>query len=241
MVDAGCMRGVSSVFGLHMAPNLPVGQLWTRKGAMSGSSSEVVLNVKGAGCHGAYPEKGVDAIVLASQVVGALQTIVSRTISAFDNVVLTIGMVHGGTAPNIIASGVILHGTLRALDGAIMARAQERVRAIAQGVCQASGGSCDVEFLSGYHAVICADKYVDQLFSLCGDIGVEPLVKPTPSLGVDSFGDFTAAAPGLYYDLGCASAPDSPSIHTPQFDIDESCLPIGAFLQAALSAREASV
>ncbi|MDR2657726.1 MAG: amidohydrolase [Oscillospiraceae bacterium] len=237
MVDAGQLDGVSAVFALHMQPSLQLGQLWTRPGAMSGSSNEVHLTIRGRSCHGAYPERGVDAIVLAAQVIMAAQTLVSRRISALDSVVLSLGMINGGSAPNILAESVTIRGTLRTLNDDTRKRALMELERLAKGICQAHGGGCDIEVIQGYHSVECAPEWVERLNELAGTIGVEPLVKPTPSLGVDSFGDFTAVAPGLYYDLGCVTDEDAAQIHTPLFDIDERCLPIGAYLQAGLALR----
>ncbi|GHU75129.1 amidohydrolase [Clostridia bacterium] len=235
IIDAGYFDGVKAVFALHMAPNLKLGQLWTRKGAMSGSSNEVILTVRGQSCHGAYPERGIDAIVLAAQVIQAAQTLVSRRTSALDSAVLSFGVISGGTAPNILAESVTLNGTLRTLNEDTRVRILAELERLAKGICEAAGGSCDITIHPGYHAVECAAEWVDRLDELAATINVEALTKPTPSLGVDSFGDFTAIAPGLYYDVGCVTEDNAPQIHTPGFDIDERCLPIGAYLQAALA------
>ncbi|GHU66723.1 amidohydrolase [Clostridia bacterium] len=237
IIDAGRFDGVSAVFALHMQPSLKVGQLWTRPGAMSGASNELLLEVRGQSCHGAYPERGVDAIVLAAQVILAAQTLISRRVSALDSAVLSFGEISGGTAPNILAQSVKIHGTLRTLKEDTRKRTLTELERLAKGICQANGGDCEVTILPGYHSVECASEWVSELNKLAGSIGMESLLKETPSLGVDSFGDFTAVSPGLYYDLGCVSEDGAAQIHTPQFDIDERCLPIGAFLQAALALR----
>jgi amidohydrolase len=235
MIDAGKLDGVGAALALHMQPGLKVGQLQTRPGPMSGSSSEVILEILGRSAHGAYPERGIDAITLAAQVIMSAQTLVSRRVSALDSVVLSFGEINGGTAPNILAQSVILHGTIRSLNSDTHSRMQSELETLAKGICSANGGNCSVTINEGYHSVICAPEWVSRLNSLAETIGVEPLVKPAPSLGVDSFGDFTAVAPGLYYDLGCAADDGAPPIHTPGFDIDERCLPIGVYLQAGLA------
>lgn len=235
MIEAGCMDGVAEVYGLHMAPNLLVGQLWTRTGAMSGSSGDLIIKVCGTPCHGAYPERGVDAILTASHIVVALQSIISRNLSPFDNAVVSLGMMNGGTAPNIVAGEVTIQGTIRALSEEARQKIIERINALASGIAQSFGASCEVVLNDGYSPVICDEEIVNRLFALANEVGIETLVKPTPSLGVDSFGDLTTKARGVYYDIGCASAPNAPPIHTPSFDIDEACLPIGAYLQAGLA------
>ncbi|MDR1569394.1 MAG: amidohydrolase [Oscillospiraceae bacterium] len=239
MAGAGCLEGVGAVFALHMAPGMRTGRLWTRYGAMSGCSNDIIIKVKGTSCHGAYPERGVDAIVIAAQLINSLQAAVSRGVSALDSVVLSIGMICGGTAPNIIADEVTLRGTLRALSEETRDHMLKKIQKLAEGLCEGQGGACEMSALPGYHAVICEPALVDRLNDLAREIGMEALTKPTPSLGVDSFGDFTAVAPGVYYDLGCAANDDAAPLHTARFDVDERCLPLGAYLQAALAAEAA--
>jgi len=235
LIEAGHMADVRAVFGLHMQPSLRSGQLQTRPGAMSGCIDGLSLAVLGQSCHGAYPEKGIDAVVLAAQVICALQTVVSRRTSPFDSAVISIGRIEGGTAANILAERVTLTGTLRTLKPETRARVVEQIRSIAEGLCSAMGGGCELTVTPGYHAVICDPHWVERLGVFARDAGIEALTKETPSLGADSFGDLTVCAPGLYYDLGCAAGPDAPPIHTENFDIDETCLPLGAFLQAMLA------
>jgi len=235
LIEANCLQDVSAVIGLHMQPSLQVGQLQTRVGAMSGYNDSLDITVHGRSCHGAYPERGVDAVVLASQLVCALQTLVSRFISPFDNVVLSFGQIHGGTARNVIADSVRLIGTLRTLNQEVRTRIKEQIVSLSRGLCEGLGGGCTVEVKPGYHAVLCERSLVSNLRLLADAVGIEVLEKPAPSLGVDSFGDYCAHVPGLYYDLGCVSEPNAPPIHTADFDIDERCLALGAYLQARLA------
>ncbi|HML45241.1 MAG TPA: M20 family metallopeptidase, partial [Clostridia bacterium] len=235
LIEAGHMEGVQAVFGLHMQPSLLAGQLQTRPGAMSGCIDGLGLTVLGQSCHGAYPEKGIDAVVLAAHVICALQTVVSRRTSPFDSAVISIGRIEGGTASNILAERVALTGTLRTLKQETREKVIEQIRSIAEGLCAAMGGRCELTVTPGYHAVICDPHWVGRLGAFARAAGIEALTKETPSLGADSFGDLTVCAPGLYYDLGCAAGPNAPPIHTENFDVDERCLPMGAFLQAMLA------
>ena len=230
----GYLNGAEALFALHMHPGLKVGQLWSRVGAMSGFSDELLITIKGRNSHGAYPERGVDAIIIAANVLLALQTIISRNTSAFDNAVLSFGMINGGTAGNILADEVRVKGTLRATDGGVREASLAKLREICNGVSKAYGGDCEIRIIPGCDAVICDTGLVGAIQTISAGIGMEYLTKPTPSLGVDSFGDMCAHAPGLYYDLGCAISENAPPLHTPEFDIDERCLRLGAYLQAAL-------
>ena len=113
MVEAGCMEHprVDYVTGLHVMPTHETGEIEIRYGDLNASSDEIHIKVHGKSCHGAYPDTGVDAIVMAGAVINSLQTLISRSISPLDNAVLTLGTIHGGTAGNIVAGEVEMTGT----------------------------------------------------------------------------------------------------------------------------------
>jgi amidohydrolase len=234
LVNAGYMKGANAVFGLHMQPDLSAGQVEARVGAMSGYSDNLKFNVRGKSAHGAYPERGTDAIVAASNLVLALQTIVSRNASPFESAALSIGIMEGGTAGNIICGNVYMKGTLRTLSAETRELALRRINEIARGVGAAYGCECEAEVTAGYEAVICDERFVSALRGISSQMNAEYFTKEYPSLGVDSFGCLTAAAPGLYYNLGCGKTAGALPLHTDAFDIDEKCLAIGACLQTLL-------
>lgn len=234
MIAAGCMENphVDRMLGLHMLPSQPVGTLLTKAGAVSGSSTSITITVTGTGCHGAYPERGVDAIVIASQVVGALQSVVSRNVSPLDSAVVSLGKITGGTAGNVVCDQVDIIGTLRALDNKTRDRCKQRITSICKGVAQGMGGDAQVEFVPGYGALV-NDPALHERFervarNLLGDAGVK--LREAPSLGVESFAFFVENVPGVYYDLGCGVGA---ALHACDFKVDEDCLPLGAALQAA--------
>lgn len=237
MIASGCMENphVDYVLGLHVTPYLETGQIWVKHGKLSASSDILRLTVRGKSSHAAYPEEGVDAIVLAAHVVTTLQTIVARNVSPLEAVVLTLGKIHGGTKENIIADAVELSGTMRTLDPEVRALLKLRIRSIAQGVCEGMGGSCTVEFEEGYMPVINNNSVVDVVIrnaeTLLGKENV--LYKERPSMGVEDFSFFCHYSPGAFYYLGCgnkANGIDAPG-HSPFFQIDEDCLKTGVLLQ----------
>jgi len=121
---------------------------------MNANSGGVKITINGKSGHAAYPDKSIDAIVIAGQVITSLQTIVSRNVSPLTSVVLTFGKISGGTKANIITDEVVLNGTLRALDTPSRTEAKERIKAIAEGVAAGMGGTAYVEFNDGYIALI---------------------------------------------------------------------------------------
>ena len=234
MVEQGCLDNpkVDCVIGQHMNPRYEAGTFFAKPGYVSGSSDELRLKISGKTCHGAYPESGVDAIVIAGQVVSALQTLVSRTISPFDPAVITIGTIQGGTANNIVCGEVNMVGTMRTLSAQTRAALKDRIVSVVQGVARAMGGDAEVAINPGYGAVYNHDDYYARIEALAAElVGREKIVRrEAPSLGVESFCYFLKDTPGVYYDLGSGVGT---ALHTSTFCVDEGCLLPGVALQCA--------
>lgn len=239
MIEAGCMENpkVDHVLGLHVTPYAETGQILVRPGKICASSDSLTITVRGKSAHGAYPEAGTDAIVIAAQVIIALQTIVSRNLSPLDSGVITIGTIQGGLKENIIADQVHLGGTIRTLAPETRAKIQSKIQEVVVGVAAGLGGEGLVQFEAGYPPVINDEQIVKVIQSnaavLLGKENV--LYKEYPSMGVEDFAYFCQAAPSAFYYLGCANhnlgiiAPG----HSSKFQIDEACLKTGVLLQVA--------
>lgn len=234
MVEQGCLDNpkVDCVIGQHMNPRYEAGTFFAKPGYVSGSSDELRLKIIGKTCHGAYPEAGVDAIVIAGQVVSALQSLISRTISPFDPAVITIGTIQGGTANNIVCGEVNMVGTMRTLSAETRAALKDRIVSVVQGVARAMGGDAEVVITPGYGAVYNHDGYYARIEDLAEElVGREKIVRrEAPSLGVESFCYFLKDTPGVYYDLGSGVGT---ALHTSTFCVDEGCLLPGVALQCA--------
>lgn len=234
MVAQGCMENpdVSCVIGQHMNPRYPAGDFFSRSGCVSGASDELLLTVRGKSCHGAYPESGVDAIVIASQVITALQSLVSRTISPFEPVALTFGTIQGGTANNIVCGEVRLTGTLRTLREPIRRDLHRRMRALCNGIAEGMGGEAQLVINPSYGAVYNDDAYYAvierEARSLLGSERV--ITREAPSLGVESFCYFLDHTKGVYYDIGSGIGT---ALHTSTFRVDEETMKEGVALQCA--------
>ncbi len=237
MIEAGCMEGpkVDHVLGLHVTPYAEAGQIMIRPGKICASSDGLTITIRGKSAHGAYPEEGTDAIVIAAQIITSLQTIISRNLSPMDSGVITIGMINGGLKENIIADQVRISGTIRTLDPNIRTLIKERIENLVSGVAKSLGGDALVEFESGYPPVINDDELVNVIetnaISLLGKENV--LFKERPSMGVEDFSYFGQAVPSAFYYLGCANREQgimAPG-HSSKFQIDENCLKTGVLLQ----------
>ena len=240
MVAAGAMENphVSRVYGLHVQPYLPVGTIETRAGTLNASTDTVELIIHGRASHGAYPESSADAIVCAAQVITALQTLVSRNLSPLSSAVLSIGMIHGGTASNIICDEVALRGTLRTANSEIRTMMKKRIAEVTQNVALAMGCSADVNITSGYAALVNDNQEAARVRRVgVRLLGEENTVeKRDPSMGGEDFSFFCDAVPGAFFHLGCTAKEDLPAplLHSRDFFLNEDCLTVGAMMHVAL-------
>ena len=238
MIDAGVLDGIDRLIGLHVWSQLPVGQVCVRPGAIMASADWFTLTVRGKGGHGAIPEVTVDAVVIAAQVVTALQTLVSRETSPRSPVVVTLGSIHGGTAFNVIAGEVVIEGTLRTFDAQLRDRLLQRMAELGDGIARAMRGACEFQLRSASPAVVNDASIASLVAGTAGAILGEDAVVPFEPLMVgEDFSYFLQARPGCFFLLG--GAPEGPPVghHTAEFRIDERCLPIGFRVMTAAVLR----
>ena len=237
MIAAGCMKNpqVDHTLGLHVRPTLNVGEVGFHYGKCHAASDTLTIKVMGKQAHGAYPQDGIDAVVIASQVVVALQSIVSRNISPFESAVLSLGMIQGGKAGNIICNEVTLRGTLRTLDAKTRAFMKKRLVEVVECTAKAYGGSATVEIEEGYAPLINDSHIVEEVKEvaeqLLGDDKIT--IFDHPSLGVEDFAYFAEAVPSCFYSLGTNNPEKGfvATLHENTFDIDEEAIKVGVALQ----------
>ena len=240
MVQRGVMENPHGdrVYGLHVQPYLPVGVIETRAGTLNASTDDVELTIHGRSSHGAYPESGADAIVCAAQVITSLQTLVSRNVSPLASTVLSLGMISGGTAGNIICDRVSLRGTLRTANGEIRAMMKRRIAEVASGVAAAMGCTAEVCITSGYAALVNDEAEAGRVMRVGARLLGEKNVvrKAAPSMGGEDFSFFCECVPGAFFHLGCVKKEDMPAplLHSRDFHLDEDCLTVGAMMHVAL-------
>jgi amidohydrolase len=238
MIDAGVLDGIDRVVGLHVWSPLPTGQVAVPHGLVMASADMFTLTIRGKGGHGAQPHLTVDAVVIAAEVVTALQTLVSRETSPVAPVVITLGSVHGGTAANIVAGEVVIQGTLRTFDAELRRHLLTRIVEVAEGIAAAMRGSAEFRHDSGTPPVI-NDAAIAKLVSEAASsvVGKEMVVPLEPLMVAEDFAYFLDARPGCFFMLG--GAPEGPPVvhHTPLFRIDEQCLPIGFQVMSAAVLR----
>ena len=237
MIQAGCLEHphVNHVLRLHVRPTLNVGEVGFHYGKCHAASDTIFLTIRGKQAHGAYPQDGVDAILIASHVVTALQSLISRNLSPFESAVLSLGVIEGGTAGNIVCDQVKIRGTLRTLDQTTRTFMKKRLTEVAIHTAEAFGGIADVYLEEGYAPLINAHAVTDAVAHVAkqvvGDENV--IIMEHPSLGVEDFAYFAEAVPSCFYNLGTANPQKGIQgmLHENTFDIDEEAIKIGVCLQ----------
>lgn len=233
MIKQGVLKNpdVDAIIGLHLWNNLPLGTVGVRPGALMASVECFNCTILGQGGHGAMPHQTIDSIVVAAQVVNALQTIVARNVNPIDSAVVTVGELHAGTKLNVIADTARMSGTIRYFNPDLAGFFHQRVESIIAGVCQSHGAKYDLEYWSLYPPVINDAHMAELVRSVAAAVVETPLgIVPTcQTMGGEDMSFFLQEVPGCYFFLGAANPQknlDYPH-HHPRFDFDETALAMG--------------
>ncbi len=236
MVEDGAMDKVSAVLGLHVFPSIPAGSVGIRYGALTAAADDLEIMIMGESGHGARPHEAIDAIWIASQVITTLQQAISRTQNPLRPVVLSIGQINGGRAPNIIADRVQLLGTVRSLHPETRADLPNWIENIVANVCNASGAKYQVNYGQGVPSVQNDYALTMLLQSAAEEAWSSERVQilPEPSLGAEDFSVYLEHAPGAMFRLG-VGFPDRTMnypLHHPLFEVDEAAIITGVVTMA---------
>ena len=219
----------SAIFGLHTHPGLAVGELGLTIGPAMAAVDHFIITIKGKQSHGAYPHKSVDPIIMATEAVGAFQTIRSRSLSPLEPSVVTVGIIRGGERFNIIPEQVHLEGTVRTYNPEVQDMVEHRMNKILEGITLAYGGSFELDYDRGTPATINDPELAKQMIpTMERVVGKSNLKLLDPVMGGEDFAFFANEVPGMYYRLGVLK-PGTTSgwVHTPTFRADDSCLEVG--------------
>ena len=228
MVKDGMMErfDISRVFGMHNMPGLPVGQFAIRPGPIMAATAEFTITVRGRGGHAAMPHATVDPIVIASQLVGALQTIASRSTDPVEAVVVSVTKFHAGDAYNIIPETAEIAGTVRTLRKEIAKKSEERIRTICDGLATAFGAKIEVDYQANYPVTFNhAEETVfasDVAAGVAGDAHVHRGIQPV--MGGEDFSYMLEARPGAFIFIGNG---DTAGLHHPAYDFNDEVIPHG--------------
>ncbi len=229
-----------AILGLHVHNVLQAGQYSFRGGKVMASADELYLTIKGNGGHAATPQLTVDTVLVASQIIVALQQVISRNNDPFTPSVLSICSIQGGHSTNIIPTEVKLMGTFRALDEKWRFRAHELIRRIAESTAAAMGATVDVHIDIGYPAVMNNEDLYVVVRKLAEEFaGADNISTTEIRMGAEDFGYYSQEIPGCFYRLGIGNREKgiTAGVHTPVFNIDESGIKYGIEMMAWLGAK----
>jgi amidohydrolase len=233
MIAAGVLENpdVDAIVGLHLWNQLPLGTVGLRAGALMAAVETFHCTIFGKGGHGAIPQQTIDAIVVAAQVVTALQTIVARNIDPIESAVVTIGEFQAGRAVNVIADTARLSGTVRYFNPQYANYFQQRLEQLIGGICQSHGARYELRYEAFYPPVINDAAIVELVRSVATTLVETPLnlVPNCQTMGGEDMSFFLQAVPGCYFFLGSANADRGLNFphHHPRFDFDETALALG--------------
>ncbi len=225
-----------AAFGLHLWSRLPLNQVIVQPGPLWASTGRFVITVHGQGGHGAMPHETIDATVIASHIVVALQSIVARNVDPAETAVVTVGVLQSGEAWNIVSAQAKLEGTIRSFNNKVHTLLIERIRALAENICIGYGATCTVELLGQIPATVNSEAGAHLMQSVAeAVVGPEQVAQIPPMMVGEDMAEFLERAPGCYVLVG-ASDPSGPlhsPHHNPTFDFDERTLPVGVALLTA--------
>ena len=230
MIEAGVMEGVDAVIGIHLSSYLPVGKIGLGYGPMGAAADTFELSIRGKGGHAARPNRVVDTVAIAAQVVTNLQHVVSRNADPLDNVVVSVTRIAGGTTHNVIPETVEMEGTVRALQEEAREKVAGTMKRVIEGITEAHGASYSFKYRRGYAPVI-NDESVTRVVEetvqkVLGEAAVERM---PPAMGSEDFSAFQRVTPGSFFSVGARNEEKGIIYphHHPRFTIDEDALPIG--------------
>lgn len=221
------------IFGMHNMPAMKTGEFYFREGAMMASSDTLHIEVQGVGAHGAMPERGIDAALIACHIACALQTIISRNVPALEPAVLTIGSIQSGQAPNIINASALMKLSLRALNNDVRRLMLRRVTEIATAQASSFGATVNIEHINGSPALMngqaATEFAVNVAKSLVGPDKVHENI--APFMGSEDFAFMLESNPnGCYMIIGNGDEPGFCNVHNPGYDFNDDCiLPAAAY------------
>ena len=241
---------VEAVFGLHNWPGLPAGSLAVSPGPVMASSNEFKITIRGKGGHAAMPDRSIDPIPLACQLVQSFQTIISRNKKPIDTGVISVTMIHAGEATNVVPDSCEIQGTVRTFTTEVLDLIEQRMRELSVHSCAAFGASCEFEFHRNYPPTINSAAEAGFAREVMLDlVGPGLTLVQEPTMGAEDFAFMLQARPGAYLFLGNGDGAHRASyaggghdagpctLHNPHYDFNDELIPVGASLWVELSRR----
>ena len=238
IIEAGLLKGVKSIIGLHNSPDIPTGTIGIKEGFFMASVDDFTLTIKGKGGHAAQPERTIDPIIIGSAVVSQLQTIVSRNISSKESAVISIGAFQAGATNNVIPDKAILKGTVRTSNEEVRQNIYELFKKVVTNTVTALGGEVEIDYQFLIPAVINDARVTEIVRSASVSVvGEENTLVSDSTMGGEDFSYYQKEVPGCYVWLGSRNEEKGiiHGLHHPRFMVDEEAIKIGVkwMVQAA--------
>lgn len=236
MIKAGALENVDMILGMHVWPDLPLGKIGLKSGALMAASDHFTINIKGKSSHAAKPNEGIDALVAGAQFINQCQTIVSRNTDPMQSIVITIGKMNSGTRYNIVAEECILEGTCRTFSPNIRDLAEKRLETILKGVCISSGCSGTLNYERGYSAVINNEEIIKYIRTTIEDkFKKDDIVNVEPCMTAEDFSHYLLEKPGALLWIGTTKEGETKyPLHSSYYSPNEEVLWKGSALLAEL-------
>lgn len=242
MIDAGVLENpkVDAALAVHVMLDAPVGAIGYQHGYTLSSVDGFKITVKGKGCHGAMPEKGVDPINTAAHVYLGLQELIAREVSGFETAVLTIGQFSAGAVPNIIPDTCVLQGTLRTYSKELREYLVKRIREVVDFTCKAYRSTYEYEVLSDVPSLYTNPELLDEMLGYIKEMGDDlTFIKDSRATPTDDFAFIAERVPSAHFQLNCRAEGERGAFphHHPKVVFDEDVLPVGASVFAQCAYR----
>lgn len=232
MIEAGALQNpnVEAIFGLHVDPEVPCGELRLGSGPVMAAPDSFKIVIRGKGGHAAFPHQAIDPVLAAGHVITQMQQLVSRNLSPFQQAVVGISAIHAGKADNVIPDQVEMAGTVRTLDPAVRALIPGRMEAVVRGVCESVGATYTFHYQHGYPAVVNAEAETDIARQVAQSVlAPERVGLMTPVMGGEDFAYYLQVVPGTFGWLGArpAEVAEPHLLHTSRLLLDEEAMKAG--------------
>ncbi len=236
MIAGGALDGVDAIGGMHLWSFVPLGVVHWRNGPVMGSIDRWDVTITGRGGHGAMPHTTVDPTIVASNLIGSLQTIVSREINPLDTVVISVGKMTSGSAFNIIPPTAEIFGSIRTFNPEVRDSLEERIRRIAQGIAAAHRATAEAKVTYLYPTTI-NHPGITSVLKDCATrlVGAEKVEESPMYMLSEDFSFYQEKVPGVFFFVGSGTAAKETDFphHHPRFNVDDDVLPIGMSLMSS--------
>ena len=227
MINEGALVNpkVDRIYGLHLWPTVPKGKIGIRWENLMAQTSDFVIKIHGKSAHASTPQMGVDAIVVAAELITMIQSVITRDVDPHQDALLTLGKIQGGTSHNVIAEEVTISGTLRVFSNELYRTLSHKIAALMQGLETATGAQIDMDRKVRYPSVRNPRELVEQFYTVFDSMDDMVLVEPV--MAAEDFAEYQQEIPGLFFFLGVQEPTGTAPLHSSHFNFDERVLLTG--------------